>query len=117
MGRLNDSEKGQKIPLQTYYLNFPSISKYQCHAFTASAVSTPSEGPIFLFRRSEGKKQKKLDKEWTWELGALADKQAALSGAQPTTLDVSRDQNPQSDAVSAKYRMLTLFRSVWKDLT
>ena len=58
-------------PLQAFYLNFPSVSKLQCHAFTAAAVGSAAEGPTFLFRRAEGKKQKKLDKEWTCKLGEL----------------------------------------------
>lgn len=58
-------------PLQAYFLNFPNVSKLQCHAFTAASTGTVVEGPSFLFRRSDGKKQNKLDKEWTWKLAKL----------------------------------------------
>ena len=66
-------EKAVKKPLQAYYLNFPTVSKLQCHAFTASAVGGVDCGPTFLFRRAEGKKEKKLGKEWTWKLGSLVE--------------------------------------------
>ena len=63
-------------PLQTYYLNIPSISKLQNHAFTAAKIGTETAGPTFLFQRAQPKsaktKQKKLDKQWTWKLGATA---------------------------------------------
>ena len=57
-------------PLQAFYLNFPSVSKLQCHAFTAAAIGDVSQGPIFLFCRADGKKDAKLAKEWTWKLAA-----------------------------------------------
>ena len=66
-----EKKEREREPLQAYYLNFPAVSKLQCHAFTASSVGTDTQGPKFLFRKSEGKKQKKLDKEWTWKLGEL----------------------------------------------
>ena len=58
-------------PLQSYFLVFPAISKVQNHAFTAATIGGTNSGPTFLFQRSAGKKQKKLDKEWTWKLGAF----------------------------------------------
>jgi hypothetical protein len=58
-------------PLKHYYLNIPAISKLQNHAFTAAVPSFSNSGPVFLFQRSGGQNQKKLDKEWTWKLGAL----------------------------------------------
>lgn len=63
-------------PLQTYYLNIPTFSKLQNHAFTAARVGSSTTGPVFLFQRSQlgvgKKKQKKLDKEWTWKAAAAA---------------------------------------------
>ena len=73
--RSQSQEVAQEQPLQSYYLNFPTISKLQCHAFTAASVGSTTEGPSFLFRRAEGKKQPKLDKEWTWKLGQLVESQ------------------------------------------
>ncbi|KAF4823391.1 putative ferric reduction oxidase 1 [Colletotrichum siamense] len=59
-------------PLSLYYLSIPSVSRLQSHAFTAAVSSTSQSGPVFLFRRSEGKKsQKALEKEWTWAVGSL----------------------------------------------
>ncbi|KAI9147991.1 Heterokaryon incompatibility protein [Paramyrothecium foliicola] len=58
-------------PLLYYYLNFPTISRVQGHAFTAAVPSSNKSGPVFLLQRTTGKSQKKLDKEWTWKLGAL----------------------------------------------
>ncbi|KAJ4361232.1 hypothetical protein N0V95_002050 [Ascochyta clinopodiicola] len=59
------------FPLKYYYLNVPNISKMQNHAFTAAVPSTNTSGPVFLFQRSQGKKQKSLNKEWTWKLGDM----------------------------------------------
>ena len=62
-------------PIQSYYLNIPSISKLQSHAFTAAKVGSSNSGPVFLFQRTQGTgktKQKKLDKEWTWKVGSQA---------------------------------------------
>jgi ferric-chelate reductase len=73
---VSDSEKGITVathPIQSYYFIFPSISKIQNHAFTAANVGSTSTGPVFLFQRVAGKKQHKLDKEWTWKLGALTE--------------------------------------------
>ncbi|RBR25384.1 uncharacterized protein FIESC28_01821 [Fusarium coffeatum] len=52
-------------PLLYYYLNFPSISKVQTHAFTAVAHPTNNGGPVFLIQ-PEAK-----EKEWTWKSKAL----------------------------------------------
>lgn len=74
----DDAEKGQKLshPLQTFYLNIPSISRLQNHAFTAAKVGTSTAGPVILFQRSTPwsprRKQKKQDKEWTWRAGVAA---------------------------------------------
>lgn len=58
-------------PVQSYNLVFPEISKVQNHAFTAAKVGTLTEGPTLLLQRAQGKASKKLEKEWTWKLGAL----------------------------------------------
>ncbi|RKL48193.1 hypothetical protein BFJ70_g2549 [Fusarium oxysporum] len=58
-------------PLLYYYLNAPAVSRFQSHAFTAAVSASTSHGPIFLLQRVSGKPQKRLDKEWTWKLGAL----------------------------------------------
>lgn len=58
-------------PLSLYYLSLPSVSRLQSHAFTAAVSSTAQSGPVFLFRRSQGKSQKALEKEWTWAVGSL----------------------------------------------
>ncbi|KAK3116339.1 hypothetical protein LTR53_003416 [Teratosphaeriaceae sp. CCFEE 6253] len=53
-------------PLQTYQLNFPSISRLQTHAFSAASVGSHTSGPMFLFQRvasSVEKKQSKLETE------------------------------------------------------
>nr|XP_036578995.1 uncharacterized protein CTRU02_10924 [Colletotrichum truncatum]KAF6786426.1 hypothetical protein CTRU02_10924 [Colletotrichum truncatum] len=67
------TEKGVSAihPLSAYYLNIPAVSRIQNHAFTAAKSTSMDCGPVFLFQRTQGKKQKKLDKEWTWRLGAL----------------------------------------------
>ncbi|KAI1340443.1 hypothetical protein F5Y15DRAFT_39706 [Xylariaceae sp. FL0016] len=70
--RLENGTLGLAHPIQSYNLNIPAISRFQTHAFTAASVGTPNQGPVFLFQRSQGKAQGKLDKEWTWKLGALA---------------------------------------------
>ncbi|KXH67506.1 hypothetical protein CSAL01_00813 [Colletotrichum salicis] len=66
-------EKGETLhePLSYYYLSIPSISKFQNHAFTAAVSASTGAGPTFLLQPTNGKKQKRLDKEWTWKLGAL----------------------------------------------
>jgi ferric-chelate reductase len=50
-------------PLCYYYLNFPSVSKLQNHAFTAAIPSSSASSPVFLLQRTKGKKPKTLDKE------------------------------------------------------
>ncbi|KAJ4211459.1 hypothetical protein NW759_012371 [Fusarium solani] len=57
-------------PLKTYYINIPSVSKLQNHAFTAAVPASSTSGPVFLFQRA-GKASKKSQKEWTWKVGAL----------------------------------------------
>lgn len=69
------SDNNLAYPLKYYYLNIPAISKMQNHAFTAAVPSSSASGPVFLFQRSQGKKQKELDKEWTWKLGSLVPNQ------------------------------------------
>lgn len=66
-------EKGGSIgePLLYYHINVPAVSKLQNHAFTAAIPSSSTTGPVFLLRRTAGKSQKKLNKEWTWRLGDL----------------------------------------------
>ncbi|KAH6615399.1 hypothetical protein C7974DRAFT_466351 [Boeremia exigua] len=59
------------FPLKYYYINVPNISKMQNHPFTAAVPSTNTSGPVFLFQKSQGKKQKSLNKEWTWKLGNM----------------------------------------------
>ncbi|KAF2010266.1 hypothetical protein BU24DRAFT_472369 [Aaosphaeria arxii CBS 175.79] len=61
-------------PLKCFYLNFPVISKTQNHAFTAAKSSPLGTGTVFLFQRSRGKAQKRLNDEWTWKLAALVPK-------------------------------------------
>lgn len=62
-------------PLQTYYLNLPSVSKLQNHAFTAAKVGSDISGPVFLFQlahiRAETEEMRSK-KEWTWKTGAKA---------------------------------------------
>ncbi|KAF5591942.1 ferric reductase [Fusarium pseudoanthophilum] len=58
-------------PLLYYHLNAPAVSKFQIHAFTAAVTASTSHGPRFLIQRASGKPQMRLDKEWTWKLGAL----------------------------------------------
>ncbi|KAG8166151.1 hypothetical protein KVR01_004703 [Diaporthe batatas] len=66
-----EKEAATPHPVQSYSLVFPEISKIQNHAFTASKVGVGAEGPTFLFQRAQGKMPKKLEKEWTWKVGAL----------------------------------------------
>ncbi|KAM0210004.1 hypothetical protein ACHAQI_006116 [Fusarium lateritium] len=58
-------------PLLYYYLNFPSISRLQTHAFTAVAHPANNGGPVFLIQPTMGKTEGQLKKEWTWKLRAL----------------------------------------------
>ncbi|KAF5002983.1 hypothetical protein FDECE_10457 [Fusarium decemcellulare] len=57
-------------PLTYYYLNFPSVSRTQNHAFTAAIPASAHAGPVFLFQPTRGKPEKKLNKEWTWKLAS-----------------------------------------------
>lgn len=60
-------------PLMCYYLNFPAVSKIQNHPFTAVVSGSMTSGPVFLFQRVKGKKsQKRLARQWTWELAAMS---------------------------------------------
>ncbi|KAH6687783.1 hypothetical protein F5X68DRAFT_168680 [Plectosphaerella plurivora] len=68
---VSEKQVASTQPLAYYYLNFPSISKLQNHAFTAAIPSSTENGPVFLLQRSGGKKEKALSKEWTWKLGDL----------------------------------------------
>lgn len=68
-------------PLQTYYINIPSISKLQNHAFTAAKIRTNASGPVLLFQPTPGSgkmKQKRLAKEWTQKLASV-DSRAGMS--------------------------------------
>lgn len=47
-----ETVKEPNHPLQSYYLNIPSISKLQNHAFTAAKIGSSSSGPVFLFQRA-----------------------------------------------------------------
>ncbi|CAG7561206.1 unnamed protein product [Fusarium equiseti] len=58
-------------PLLYYYLNFPSVSKVQTHAFTAVAHPANNGGPVFLIQ-PEAK-----EREWTWKLRALVQRPRA----------------------------------------
>ncbi|CVL09336.1 uncharacterized protein FMAN_15500 [Fusarium mangiferae] len=52
-------------------ISLPAVSRFQIHAFTAAVSASASHGPSFLLQRVSGKPQKRLDKDWTWKLGAL----------------------------------------------
>ncbi|KAF4950144.1 hypothetical protein FSARC_13287 [Fusarium sarcochroum] len=58
-------------PLHYYYLNFPSISRLQTHAFTAVAHPSTNGGPVFLVQPTTGKPGRELEREWTWKLRGL----------------------------------------------
>lgn len=68
----SEKEAFTSDPLQYYYLSFPAVSKLQSHAFTAAIPATPHTGPKFLLQPPGGRSQKRLKKEWTWKVGALA---------------------------------------------
>lgn len=76
------SEERQMVahPLQTYYLNVPSVSKLQSHAYSAATAGLSTSGPTFLFQRtstegqSERRKKRVMKKQWTWKVGKLASK-------------------------------------------
>ncbi|RSL81912.1 hypothetical protein BHE90_006622 [Fusarium euwallaceae] len=67
---LTETGLSSLTPLKTYYLNIPSISKLQNHAFTAAVPASNTSGAVFLFQRA-GEASKKTQKEWTWKVGAL----------------------------------------------
>ncbi|RSL53161.1 hypothetical protein CEP54_010557 [Fusarium duplospermum] len=67
---LTETGLSSLTPLKTYYLNIPSVSKLQNHAFTAAVPASSTSGPVFLFQRA-GQASKKSQKEWTWKVGAL----------------------------------------------
>lgn len=77
-GETPDEKQMVAHPLQTYYLNIPSVSKLQNHAFAAAAIGSTNSGPVFLFQRtsvegkSERKRKKMMKKEWTWKVGKKA---------------------------------------------
>lgn len=66
-------------PLQTYYLNVPSVSKLQNHAFSAAVVGSTLNGPVFLFQRtstvgqSVRREKRTMKRQWTWKLGRQAE--------------------------------------------
>ena len=63
-------------PIYTYYLNFPPVSKFQNHPLTAASVGSRNPGPTFLFQKSGSssyRKQERIEKESTWNLGRLVD--------------------------------------------
>lgn len=71
LGRGQDPEKQTAAidyPIQWYYLNIPSVSRLQGHAYKAAAVRSSSSGPVLLLQRCQGKKLSKLEKEWTHKL-------------------------------------------------
>ncbi|KAK3049266.1 hypothetical protein LTR09_009444 [Extremus antarcticus] len=80
-------------PQQIYYLNIPTISKLENHAFTAARVGTNSTGPLFLFQRTQlgigKKKPKKLNKEWTWK-AVVAAGDTRTESEQETELEASK---------------------------
>ncbi|KAF4997981.1 hypothetical protein FGRMN_3501 [Fusarium graminum] len=59
-------------PLSYHYLNFPSISRLETHAFTAISHRSNNGGPVFLIQPTTRKAQKGLKNEWTGRLYALA---------------------------------------------
>lgn len=77
-------------PIQSYYLSFTDVSRIQNHPFTAVSVGDDIDGPTFLFQRATGKTQSKLDKEWTWKLGALASPLSADKVDAKTTQSIAR---------------------------
>ncbi|CAI6337609.1 unnamed protein product [Periconia digitata] len=70
-------------PLDYYYLNFPDVSLYQNHPFTAVAPATSENRAKFLFQPSSGKSQQKSMKEWTWNLSGYVPRHRSSA-----TLDV-----------------------------
>ncbi|KAM0340360.1 hypothetical protein ACHAPU_010496 [Fusarium lateritium] len=58
-------------PLSYYYLNFPSVSRLETHAFTAISHPSNNGGPVFLIQPTTGKAKGGLKNEWTRKLRAL----------------------------------------------
>jgi len=62
-------------PLQTYYINIPSISKLENHAFTAAKVAWKGSDTVLLFQKTPTSAIKRSDKaqsrEWTWKLSRM----------------------------------------------
>lgn len=62
-------------PIQSFYLNIPSVSRVQNHTFTAAKTATNDTGPVFLLQRAPLAGRRKPGtsegKEWTWKLGRL----------------------------------------------
>lgn len=73
-----DDDKAIAQPLQTFYLNVPSVSKLQCHAFSAARTGSTNTGPVFLFQptsregKSQRKQQKMMKREWGWKVARQA---------------------------------------------
>ncbi|MCJ1405679.1 hypothetical protein MMC11_008908 [Xylographa trunciseda] len=75
-------------PLQTYYVNFPTVSKLQIHPFTAAVLETPTAGSTLLYQKApERKKAKDTNKEWTWKLSALVDEAENRNIAIPVRIE------------------------------
>jgi ferric-chelate reductase len=77
-----DAEKLKPVqPLQTYYLNVPAISRLQNHAFTAAKVAANGDGAVLLFQKTQAgaikRSAKAQDREWTWKLTDLIDKETS----------------------------------------
>ena len=64
-------------PLQTYYVNIPSVSQLQNHALSAATLGSAGAGPVFLFQctsvqgKSKCRQKRIMANEWTWKLGSL----------------------------------------------
>jgi ferric-chelate reductase len=85
-------------PLQTYYLNIPSISKLQNHAFTAAKVAAAGDGAVLLFQKTQAgsikRSAKAQDREWTWKLTKLIDEEASAGMAFKLKLRVEGPYTP-----------------------
>lgn len=72
-------------PLQTYHLNFPSVSLLETHAFSAASIGSHASGPVILFRKARVtglEEQKKQEAEWTWKLVGKIEVPTSLAGKQ-----------------------------------
>ncbi|KAK5113377.1 hypothetical protein LTR62_003477 [Meristemomyces frigidus] len=62
-------------PLQTYYINIPSISRLENHPFTAAKISSNGSDTVLLFQKTPAAVIKRSStaqaKEWTWKLSRL----------------------------------------------